>query len=161
MINPSWKGQPVFLFAMYPRYSYRSCRFDFLNCGGIKASGSGLTPREKLFGIDIERLGDAFEKVEGGRKFRVLEPAHVTAAYVGLMSKRFLAEAAGASQVLDVQCYTVPQSHAFETDTAHEISPRDICYIQSWGCGKVENRCLEIKDQIACSSRSLMLEMLL
>ena len=47
---------------------------------GIKASGSELAFRKKLFGVDIERLGDAFEKVEGGRKFRVLEPAHVTAA---------------------------------------------------------------------------------
>ena len=76
------------------------------------------------------RPGDAFEKIEGGCELRVLEPAHVTAAYVGLMSKRFLAEAAGASQVLDVQCYTVPQVHARGTDTVHEISPRDICYIR-------------------------------
>ena len=97
---------------------------------GIKASGNGLALREEFFGVDIERLGDAFEKVEGGRKFRVLEPAHVTAAYVGLMSKRFLAEAAGASQFLDVQCYTVPQVHARETGTMREISPRDICYIR-------------------------------
>ena len=96
----------------------------------IKVSGNELALRKEYFGVDIERLGDAFEKVEGGRKFRVLEPAHVTAAYVGLMSKRFLAEAAGASQVLYVQCYTVPQVHARETGTMHEISPRDICYIR-------------------------------
>jgi hypothetical protein len=46
------------------------------------------------------------------------------------MSKLLLAEAAGASQVLDVQCYTVPQVHARETGTLREISPRDICYIR-------------------------------
>ena len=97
---------------------------------GIKASGSALALREEYFGVDIERLGDAFEKVEGGRELGVLDLAHMAAAHIGPMSKRFLAEAAGASQVLDVQCYTVPQVHARETDTVHEISPRDICYIR-------------------------------
>ncbi|EEW56497.1 hypothetical protein SCH4B_4803 [Ruegeria sp. TrichCH4B] len=97
---------------------------------GIKASGSELAFRKKLFGVDIERLGDAFEKVEGGRELGVLDLAHMAAAHVGPMSKLLLAEAAGASQFLDVQCYTVPQVHARETDTLREISPRDICYIR-------------------------------
>ena len=97
---------------------------------GIKASGNGLALREEFFGVDIERLGDAFEKVEGSRELGVLDLAHMAAAHVGPMSKLLLAEAAGASQVLDVQCYTVPQVHARETGTMREISPRDICYIR-------------------------------
>ena len=97
---------------------------------GIKASGSALALREELFGVDIERLGDAFEKVERCRKLGVLDLAHMAAAHIGPMSKLLLAEAAGASQFLDVQCYTVPQVHARETDTLREISPRDICYIR-------------------------------
>ena len=97
---------------------------------GIKASGSALAFHEELFRVDIQRPGDAFEKVEGGRKLGVLDLAHMAAAYIGPMSKLLLAEAAGASQVLDVQCYTVPQVHARETDTVREISPRDICYIR-------------------------------
>ncbi len=97
---------------------------------GIKASGSALALREEYFGVDIERLGDAFEKIEGGRELGVLDLAHMTAAHVRPMSKLLLAEAAGASQFLDVQCYTVPQVHARETDMVREISPRDICYIR-------------------------------
>ena len=97
---------------------------------GIKASGNGLALREEFFGVDIERLGDAFEKVEGSRELGVLDLAHMAAAHFGPMSKLLLAEAAGASQFLDVQCYTVPQVHARETDTLREISPRDICYIR-------------------------------
>jgi hypothetical protein len=67
---------------------------------------------------------------EGGRELGVLDLAHMAAAHVGPMSKLLLAEAAGASQFLDVQCYSVPQVHALETDTLREISPRDICYIR-------------------------------
>merc|ERR1711885_48920 len=48
----------------------------------IKASGSGLAFRKKLFGVDIERPGDAFEKVEGGRELGVLDLAHMAAAHV-------------------------------------------------------------------------------
>ncbi len=73
---------------------------------------------------------DTFEKVEGGRELGVLDLAHMAAAHIGPMSKLLLAEAAGASQFLDVQCYTVPQVHARETGTMREISPRDICYIR-------------------------------
>ena len=101
-----------------------------LGNGGIKASGNALAFREEHFGVDIECPSDAFEKVEGGRELGVLDLAHMAAAHVGPMSKLLLAEAAGASQVLDVQCYTVPQGHARETDTLREISPRDICYIR-------------------------------
>lgn len=97
---------------------------------GIKASGNALAFREEDFGIDIERPSDAFEKVEGGRELGVLDLAHMAAAHIGPMSKLLLAEAAGASQFLDVQCNTVPQVHARETDTLSEISPRDICYIR-------------------------------
>lgn len=104
--------------------------FLSLGNGGIKASGNGLAFREEHFGVDIERLGNAFEKVEGGRELGVLDLAHMAAAHVGPMSKLLLAEAAGASQFLDVQCYTVPQVHARETGTVREISPRDICYIR-------------------------------
>lgn len=104
--------------------------FLSLGNGGIKASGNGLAFREEHFGVDIERLGNAFEKVEGGRELGVLDLAHMAAAHVGPMSKLLLAEAAGASQFLDVQCYTVPQVHARETGTLREISPRDICYIR-------------------------------
>jgi len=103
---------------------------SFVLGGGIKASGNGLSFREELFGVDIERLGDTFEKVEGGRELGVLDLAHMAAAHVGPMSKLLLAEAAGASQILDVQCYTVPQVHTRETGTLREISPRDICYIR-------------------------------
>lgn len=95
-----------------------------------KASGSGLAFREELLRIHVHRTSDAFQKVERGRKLGVFDLAHVAAAHVGPMSKLFLAEAAGASQILNVQCYPVPQSHAAETDTVREISPRDICYIQ-------------------------------
>ena len=96
----------------------------------IKVSGNELALRKEYFGVDIERLGDAFEKVEGGRELGVFDLAHMAAAHIGPMSKLLLAEAAGASQFLDVQCYTVPQVHARETDTLREISPRDICYIR-------------------------------
>jgi len=103
---------------------------SFVLGDGIKASGSALALREEYFGVDIERLGDAFEKVERGRELGVLDLAHMAAAHVGPMSKLLLAEAAGASQFLDVQCYAVSQVHARETDTVREISPRDICYIR-------------------------------
>tara|TARA_R110001592_G_scaffold39444_7_gene129783 strand:- start:927 stop:1361 length:435 start_codon:yes stop_codon:yes gene_type:complete len=99
------------------------------------ASGAGkywLAFCEELFWIYVQCFGDTFEKVEGGGELGVLDLAHMAAAHVGPMSKLLLAEAAGASQFLDVQCYTVPQVHARETDTVSEISPRDICYIQ--GC---------------------------
>lgn len=85
---------------------------------------------EYFLWVDVQRLGDTFEKVEGGRELGVLDLAHMAAAHVGPMSKLLLAEAAGASQILDVQCYTVPQVHAVETDMMRDISPRDICYIQ-------------------------------
>lgn len=104
--------------------------FLLLGDGGIKASGNGLAFREECFGVDIECPGDAFEKVEGCGKLGVLDLAHMAAAHIGPMSKLLLAEAARASQVLDVQCYTVPQVHARETDMLREISPRDICYIR-------------------------------
>ena len=83
---------------------------------GIKASGNGLAFCKKLGGVDVQRSGDAFEKIQGGRKLCVLDLAHMAAAHVGSMSKLLLTEAAGASQVLDIQCYTVPQVHAVETD---------------------------------------------
>lgn len=94
------------------------------------AGGKELAFFEEFGWVDVQRFGDTFEKVEGGRELGVLDLAHIAAAHVGPMSKLLLAEAAGASQVLDVQCYTVPQVHARETDTVREMSPRDICYIQ-------------------------------
>jgi len=93
------------------------------------AGGRELAFFEEFGGIDLQGLRDAFEEIEGGGELGVLDLAHMAAAHVGPMSKLLLAEAAGASQVLDVQCYTVPQVHARETDTMREISPRDICYI--------------------------------
>ena len=66
----------------------------------IKVSGNELALRKEYFGVDIERLGDAFEKVEGGRELGVLDLAHMAAAHFGPMSKLLLAEAAGASQFL-------------------------------------------------------------
>jgi hypothetical protein len=99
-----------------------------------------LAFREQLFRVDVQRPGDAFEKVEGGRELGVLDLAHMAAAHIGPMSKLLLAEATGAPQVLDVQCYTVPQVHARETDTMREISPRDICYIRRCREGFLERR---------------------
>ena len=129
MRNPSWKGQPVFLLlirtAALRLTSYRYAGAEI----APKAGNWGLAFCKKIGRVDFERSGDAFEKVEGGCELCVLDLAHMAAAYVGPMSKLFLAEAAGASQVLDVQCYTVPQVHARDTDTVREISPRDICYI--------------------------------
>ena len=94
------------------------------------AGGKELAFFEEFGWVDLQGLGNALEKVEGGREPGVLDLAHMAAAHVGPMSKLLLAEAAGASQVLDVQCYTVPQVHARETGTLREISPRDICYIR-------------------------------
>ena len=105
---------------MYPRHSYRSCRYVLALGDRIKASGSALAPREEYFGVDIERPGDAFEKVERGRELGVLDLAHMAAAHIGPMSKLLLAEAAGASQFLDVLCYTIPQVHARKADTLRE-----------------------------------------
>jgi hypothetical protein len=100
-----------------------------------------------------------FEKIEGGSELGVLDLAHMAAAHVGPMSKLLLAEAAGASQVLNVQCYTVPQFHARETDTAREIPPRYICYIRRCGedilerCEIARMECLPICRSLDDPSR--------
>ena len=94
------------------------------------AGGKELAFFEEFGWVDLQGLGNALEKVERGCELGVLDLAHMAATHVGPMSKLLLAQAAGASQVLDVQCYTVPQVHAVETDMMREISPRDICYIR-------------------------------
>ena len=84
----------------------------------------------------------------------------MAATHIGPMSKLLLAEAAGASQVLNVQCNTVPQVHARETDTLHEISPREIRYIQRCRVEILERReiagmgCLQISKSRVELSRT-------
>jgi hypothetical protein len=83
----------------------------------------GASVFEEFLGVDLQRLRSAFEKVAGGGESGLLDLAHTAAAHIGPMSKLLLAEAAAASQVLDIQCYTVPQVHARETDMVREILP--------------------------------------
>ena len=85
------------------------------------AGGKELAFFEEFGWVDLQGLGNALEKVEGGGELGVFYLAHMATAHIGPMSKLVLAEAAGASQVLDVQCYTVPQVHARETGTMREL----------------------------------------
>lgn len=94
-----------------------------------------LAFRKKLDGVHMQGLRDAFEQVERGCEPRVFDLAHVTPADIRPMGKFFLAEAAAASQVLNVQRYTVSQFHDREPATRRKIVPRDICYIRE--CGRV------------------------
>ena len=93
-------------------------------------SDEKLASCEKRNSVHIQSLSDAFQKIQRGGELGIFDLPHVATADIRAKGKLFLAETAVASQILNVQRYSVPQGHDRETAMARYIVPRDICYIR-------------------------------